>query len=57
MADDLKDQIRGVVLNMGNNKTGRAILKKLMIDGFVAPDDNWYQPVQAMSEALHAGKG
>jgi len=57
MADDLKDQIRGVVLNMGNNKTGRAILKKLMIDGFVAPDDNWYRPVQDMSAALHAGKG
>jgi len=57
MEDGIKDQIRNVVLNMGKNKTGRAILKKLMIDGFVAPDESWYQPVRDMSATLHAGKG
>jgi len=57
MEAGLKDHIRDVVLNMGKNKTGRAILKKLMIDGFVAPDESWYQPVRDMSATLHAGKG
>jgi len=57
MEDGLKNKIRDVVLTMGKNKTGRGILEKLMIDGFVAPDEAWYQPVQDMSAALHAGKG
>lgn len=55
--EGLKNQIRGVVLYMHNTEKGQAILKELMIDRFVAPDNAWYEPVRDMSAALNAGKG
>jgi phosphonate transport system substrate-binding protein len=57
MKGDLKKQIRGAVLDMHNTEKGRAILAKLMIDRFVEPDKDWYEPVRAMSMAMRAGKG
>lgn len=57
MDEGLKNQIRGVVLYMHNTERGQAILKELMIDRFIAPDDAWYEPVRAMSEALRTERG
>lgn len=57
MAEGLKNQIRGVVLYMHNTDRGKAILKELMIDQFVAPDDAWYEPVRAMSDSMNLEKG
>ncbi len=42
---------------MHNTESGKAILKELLIDRFVAPDNAWYEPVRTLSELLNSGKG
>jgi len=52
LPDDLKTKIRGVLLAMHQKPDGRAILEKLLIDRFLAPREEWYEPVRAMIAGL-----
>jgi len=44
----LKEQIQQVLLAMHQDPDGSWILKELMIDRFVIPQEEWYQPVRQM---------
>jgi len=52
LPDDLKTKIRGILLAMHQKPDGRAILEKLLIDRFLAPREEWYEPVRAMIAGL-----
>jgi phosphonate transport system substrate-binding protein len=53
--DRLKAQIQEAVLAMHTTESGKQILDRLMIDRFVVPRPEWYQPIQAMQNALAQG--
>jgi phosphonate transport system substrate-binding protein len=38
---------------MHQDPKGRTILKELMIDRFVSPEDTWYQPVRDIEQQLN----
>ena len=48
----LKEQLRGVFLEMDRDPPGKAILDGLMIDRFVVPDDSIYDAVREMRSYL-----
>ncbi len=48
LADELKSEIKDVVLSMHNQLQGKKILDELMIDRFVPVDEKWYRPVRHM---------
>ena len=48
----IKKQLRDVFLNMHMDTTGKQILGNLMIDRFVVVDDNLYDSIRKMEEAL-----
>lgn len=48
LGEDLKEQIQKVLLGMHKDREGERILKELMIDRFVVPQDAWYRPVRDM---------
>jgi len=52
LSDDLKTKIRGILLAMHQEPDGREILDKLLIDQFLAPREEWYEPVRAMIAGL-----
>jgi len=52
LPDDLKTKIRGVLLAMHQDPGGREILDKLLIDRFLVPREEWYEPVRAMIAGL-----
>ena len=52
LPDDLKTKIRGILLAMHQKPDGRAILEKLLIDRFLAPREEWYEPVRTMIAGL-----
>lgn len=45
---ELKAEIKRIMYSMHTDSDGKAILEKLMIDKFVAPQDEWYKPVRRM---------
>ena len=48
----LKEQLRGVFLEMDRDPPGKAILDNLLIDRFVVPDDSIYDAVREMRSYL-----
>ncbi|MBK5099542.1 MAG: phosphate/phosphite/phosphonate ABC transporter substrate-binding protein [Desulfobacteraceae bacterium] len=48
----LKARIRELVLSMHQDPQGQRILHGLMIDRFVVPQEEWYEPVRRMKEKL-----
>src|SRR3972149_22638 len=48
----LKEQLRGVFLEMDRDPPGKAILDDLLIDRFVVPDDSIYDAVREMRSYL-----
>jgi phosphonate transport system substrate-binding protein len=52
LPDELKTSIRGILLAMHQEPDGREILDKLLIDQFLAPREEWYEPVRAMIAGL-----
>jgi len=44
----VKTEIKRVILSMHSDPAGKAILEKLMVDRFVTPKDEWYEPVRRM---------
>jgi phosphonate transport system substrate-binding protein len=49
---ELKAHIRQVLLEMHREPKGRDILKELMIDRFVVPDERWYDTIRRMERTL-----
>ena len=47
-----KEQIRQSVFRMHLNPEGKKILDKLMIDRFVPPEEEWYEPIRQMKYTL-----
>ncbi len=52
LPDQTKDRIRGLLLNMHREPEGKKILNELMIDGFIAPKEESYDPILAMKENM-----
>ena len=50
VSDELKASIRDALLTIHQSDEGKALLKELMIQRFVAPDDQWYLPIVAMQQ-------
>jgi phosphonate transport system substrate-binding protein len=49
---ELKGRIRQALLEMHREPEGQKILKELMIDRFVVPDERWYDTIRRMERAL-----
>jgi phosphonate transport system substrate-binding protein len=47
---DMKDRIRSLLLGMHREPEGKKILDELMIDRFIAPKEECYDPILAMKE-------
>jgi len=50
----LKKQIRDLVFSMHQNQDGHRILKELMIDRFVAPQESWYDSVRFLKQNVQS---
>jgi ABC-type phosphate/phosphonate transport system substrate-binding protein len=48
----MKDRIRGLLLNMNREPEGKKILNELMIDSFISPKEECYDPILAMKENM-----
>jgi phosphonate transport system substrate-binding protein len=49
---DVRLKIQELMLSMHTDPEGRRILEKLLIDRFVAPQEQWYEPARAMIAGL-----
>lgn len=47
-----KIRIRQLLISMHLNPDGKKILTELMIDRFVEPEEEWYDPIRQMNETL-----
>lgn len=47
-----KEQIRQFVFTMHLDPVGKKILENLMIDRFVSPKEDWYEPIRRMKSVL-----
>jgi phosphonate transport system substrate-binding protein len=52
LSPELKARIRNLVLSMHTDSKGRDILKELMIDRFVEPNEAWYKSIRQMAQEL-----
>jgi len=52
LPDHMKKQIRRLLFNMHQNPLGRKILNQLMIDRFIAPKEECYDPILAMKKNM-----
>ena len=52
LPDQTKDRIRGLLLSMHREPEGKKILNELMIDSFIAPKEESYDPIVAMKENM-----
>ena len=48
LSEQLKVHIRELLFSMHRDTAGRKILNELMIDRFILPQQEWYQPIVAM---------
>jgi phosphonate transport system substrate-binding protein len=49
---ELMTKIRSLLFSMHEDPKGRAILKELMIDRFIAPQDKWYDSIRKINLEL-----
>jgi len=52
LAPKIKEEARNLLLDMHHDPKGKAILKELLIDRFVSPNDTWYQPIREIKKQL-----
>jgi len=52
LPNQMKDRIRGLLLNMNREPEGKKILNELMIDSFISPKEECYDPILAMKEKM-----
>jgi phosphonate transport system substrate-binding protein len=53
---DLKDRVRKILLTMNEDPKGRQILKNLLIDRFIIPEEKWYDSVRELERRVATGK-
>jgi phosphonate transport system substrate-binding protein len=49
---ELKEHIRELLFSMHQDPEGQEILRELMIDRFIAPEEEWYHPIRRMKKKL-----
>jgi phosphonate transport system substrate-binding protein len=54
LQEDERSKIQALMLSMHTDSEGKRILEKLLIDRFVAPREEWYEPARAMIAGLTA---
>jgi phosphonate transport system substrate-binding protein len=47
-----KERIRQFLFSMHRDPEGKRILNELMIDRFMAPKEEWYDPIRRMKQKL-----
>jgi len=52
LPEDVKSKIRSLILSLHQEPEGKRILENLLIDRFVAPQEEWYEPARAMIAGL-----
>ena len=52
LPNQTKDRLRGLLLSMHREPEGKKILDELMIDSFIAPKEECYDPILAMKENM-----
>jgi phosphonate transport system substrate-binding protein len=57
LKDEVRSKIQELMLSMHTDSEGRRILEKLLIDRFVAPQEEWYEPARAMIAGLPGTPG
>ena len=57
LPEELKGRIRQVLIKMHREPEGRDILKELMIDRFVVPDERWYDTIRRMERTVASLSG
>jgi len=50
LSSQMKDRIRSLLLKMHLDREGKKILDELMIDGFITPKEEYYDPILAMKK-------
>ncbi|MFI5329475.1 MAG: phosphate/phosphite/phosphonate ABC transporter substrate-binding protein [Desulfobaccales bacterium] len=53
---DSKERIRQILFSMHQDPEGKKILAELMIDRFIAPQDEWYDNLRQMYQRVAGGK-
>ncbi len=54
LPSDLKEQVRRLVLSMHEDPEGLKILSNLMIDRFIAPQEEWYDSIRMLEQEVSA---
>ena len=49
---ELKRQLRKALVEMRDDEQGSAVLAGLFLDGFVAPEPAWFEPVIQLAERV-----
>ena len=57
MSESLRNRISKVIYSMDEDKEGRNILTEIMVDKFVRPKEDWYEPIREMAGLLAQGQG
>jgi phosphonate transport system substrate-binding protein len=52
LPNQMKARIRGLLINMHQEPEGKKILDELMIDSFISPKEECYDPILAMKEKM-----
>jgi phosphonate transport system substrate-binding protein len=52
LRDEVRSKIQQLMLSMHTDPEGRRILENLLIDRFLAPREEWYEPARAMISRL-----
>jgi phosphonate transport system substrate-binding protein len=52
LSPELKDRARYLLISMHESQEGSKILKELMIDRFVEPQENWYESILQIEQMM-----
>ncbi len=56
LPQEIRQELRNTLLEMHHTPQGQYILKKLMIERFIPPEDSWYNSIRNMVESLDKDK-
>ncbi len=52
MSEGLRSKIARVIYGMDKDEEGRDILNQIMVDKFIKPREDWYEPIREMARLL-----
>jgi phosphonate transport system substrate-binding protein len=50
--DEVKSRVRNLLLTMDQDPEGKQIMDKILVERFVSPRDEWYEPIQTMTASI-----